>query len=594
VEEPSLFGRDTPKYDMEVEEVYTYESEDDEYKELETEPKRRKLNDVAAVYQAWKLSEDPKLRKHVQMVSKGQTYRMMKEITCTGTLPKQEYCYDLLRNLNVRVNNWRESNFHMNKTVRFHKYTLNNAMRELKMVKEGTYVTPAQPTTGNGYTVWILTYGKYGLPPVMLVSLHEEIGEDIILDLNFQHLTKKLALDTPHVEEGFRNNPEVLERQCENMIDLERRGCNTASWKPGAVSTKGTTWDGKVHTETYTRDGSHDSKRVFEDRILFQNLSLVSHQYPRVVSSPYVNPHIPVSLTEVDIQYREALKKHVDYKAPEPGAKYCGKECEGFIPVAAVRGYLHELNRKKTVSEREAQRWHSREIEHEASLQRENRAADDQLDADAYRRGWEEANRHRFYNVHPLTRETQGATYAIDRNDYLMDQAPGAVQTPRTRNGRGDVSTSTSRDTNVQTYFGSVFVRTPSALRRRSDDEIMTDAMLVVDRRRRERQMSPATAVARAQARTNAQIRLADINPYYNQVEVSAAMQPNDGEMPALNEGLFDSDSTSDLSMDDNSTCEYRSDSERWLYEQANATHQMDFHAANLIEDSPSHEAQNS
>ncbi len=108
------------------------------------------------------------------------------------------------------------------------------------------------PQQAMGTLSGYLPFGAYGLPPVMLISLHKEIGEDIFLDSNFHHITKKLTLDMPHVEESFCNNPEVLDRQCKNMMDLIQRGYNMLGWKPGAVSTTRTIWEGKVNTEMYS------------------------------------------------------------------------------------------------------------------------------------------------------------------------------------------------------------------------------------------------------------------------------------------------------------------------------------------------------
>ncbi len=104
--------------------------------------------------------------------------------------------------------------------------------------------------------------------------------------------------------------------------------------------------------------------------------------------------------------------------------------------------------------------------------------------------------------------------------------------------------------------------------------------------------MSPATAAARAQARMNTQLHLADITPYFQHVKVGAAMQPIDKEMPELMNNNYDVNIKSKSSNEDNSTSDYRSQYEQWLQEQANVTQPLNFPVANLIKDSPYHEAQ--
>ena len=123
-----------------------------------------------------------------------------------------------------------------------------------------------------------------------------------------------------------------------------------------------------VTTESYSRSHSLNYKQIFEGRISFQNLPLVLHQYPIVIAGLYINPRIPVSLTEVEIQHRSALKKYSEYKPPKSDATYNGVKCKGFIPVAIVRGHLHELERKKKEADEKAKEKEDRAIQREARM----------------------------------------------------------------------------------------------------------------------------------------------------------------------------------------------------------------------------------
>ncbi len=115
-------------------------------------------------------------------------------------------------------------------------------------------------------------------------------------------------------------------------------------------------------------------------------------------------------------------------------------------------------------------------------MQQGRRDEDDRHDAILHRRLFEEANSNLFFNVTPLTGKTQGAQYTIYRNKSLMVQVPDTVCTPRTHNGHKAVSTSTSeteREAIIQAeavHIGPPLC-IPNALRRRSDDKIMVDAL---------------------------------------------------------------------------------------------------------------------
>ncbi len=83
---------------------------------------------------------------------------------------------------------------------------------------------------------------------------------------------------------------------------------------------------------------------MFECQIVFKNLALVSYKFPILINGLYVNPSIPVFLTEVPIQYRHKMKEKGKYVTTKTGVKYCKKECRGFIHVAVVRSHLQEIH----------------------------------------------------------------------------------------------------------------------------------------------------------------------------------------------------------------------------------------------------------